>query len=246
MNDKFLYQLQEVPDLEFVNNLHQKLGKNTSVSEQRLIVNFFNLIKSKSLVHVATFGLIGLIALMAISPVRAFVTSLITNIAGQIFEVTEDYPGDNDPGRVTTIEPQVLSLGDALAIYPHEIQLPTSIPSGYTLNEDNVRVYVGQDAGPFANSIEFEWLAVDRSSLRLRVTDFDLSTGEIVTPDSVEEVLLDANHSAVLIQGGWDADKKVWTNDPGLRLRWSVNNLIYDLGGDDREQLIDIARSTLE
>lgn len=246
MEDKFLYQLQEVPDLEFVNNLHKKLVRNYSEPERRPFGTIFDLIKSKKLVPVTTFLAISLMALMAISPVRAFVTALITNVAGQIFEVTEDYPGDNDPGGVTTIEPQVLPLGDALAIFPHDFQLPTYIPSGYTLNEDNVRVYVGQDAGPFANSIEFEWREDDHPGLRLRVTDSDLSTGEIVAPDSIEEVFLDANHSAVLIQGGWDSVKKVWTNFPGLRLRWSVNNLVYDLGGAEREQLIEIALSTLK
>jgi hypothetical protein len=160
--------------------------------------------------------------------------------------VTEDYPGDNYPGGEEIIEPQVMSLGDALAIFPHDIQLPTYIPSGYTLNEDTVRVYVGVDAGPFENTIEFEWLSDDRPHLRLRVTDIDPSIGEIVPPDSVEEISLDTNHSAALIRGGWDADNKAWTNDVGLRLRWSVNNLAYDLMGVNREQLIDIALSTLE
>jgi hypothetical protein len=246
MDDKFLYQLQEVPDLEFVNNLHKKLGKNYSEPEQRLLVNVYNLIKSKRLVQATAFLVVSLIVIMAISPARAFVSSLITNIAGQIFEVTEDYPGDNHPGDEEIIEPQVMSLSDALARFPHDIQLPTYIPSGYTLNEDNVRVYVGDDAGPFQNTIEFEWLSDDRPHLRLSVTDIDPSISEIVAPGSIEEVLLDANHSAVLIQGGWDADHKVWTNDVGLRLRWSVNNLAYDLAGVNREQLIEIAISTLK
>ncbi len=246
MDDKFLYQLQEAPDSEFVNNLHKKLGKNYSEPEQRLFVNVYNSIRSKKLVQVTIFLVISLIAIMAISPARAFVSSLITNIAGQIFEVTEDYPGDNYPGGEEIIEPQVMSLGDALAIFPHDIQLPTYIPSGYILNEDNVRVYVGVDAGPFANSIEFEWLSDDRPVLRLRVTDIDPRIGEIVAPDSVEEISLDINHSAALIRGGWDADNKAWTNDVGLRLRWSVNNLVYELMGVNREQLIEIALSTLE
>jgi len=246
MDDKFLYQLQEVPDLEFVNNLHKKLGKNYSEPEQRLFVNVYNLIRSKRLVQVTAFLVISLMAIMAISPARAFVSSLITDIAGQLFEVTEDYPGDNYPGGEEIIEPQVMSLDDALAIFPHDIQLPKYIPSGYTLNKDNVRVYVGVDAGPFANTIEFEWLSDDHTHLVLRVTDIDLSTGEIVAPDSVEEVLLDANHSAVLIRGGWDADNKVWNNDVGFRLRWSVDNLAYDLMGVNREQLIDMAISTLK
>lgn len=245
MDDKFLYQLQEVPDLEFVSNLHKKLGNNYSEPEQLRFVNIYNLIKSKRLVQVIAFFLISLIAIMAISPARAFVSSLITNIAGQIFEVTEDYPGDNYPGDEEIIYPQLMSLDDALATFPHAIYLPTNIPSGYILNEDEVRVYLGEDAGPFANTIEFEWLSDDFRKLILRITD-DVSTGEIIAPDSAQEVWLDINHSAVLIYGGWDADNKVWTDDVGLRLRWSVNNLLYDLMGANREQLIDIAESTLQ
>lgn len=246
MDDRFLYQLQEVPDSEFVNNLHRKLMQNHSKPEQRLFVNVYNLIRSKRLVQVTTFLAISLIAIMAVSPARAFVSSLITNIAGQIFEVTDDYPGDNYPGGEEIIEPQLMSLGEALAVFPHDIQLPTYIPSGYTLNEDKVRVFVGVDAGSFENTIEFEWLSDGHPNLRLRVTDIDPSFGEIVAPDSVEEITLDTNHSAALIRGGWDADHKVWTNDVGLRLRWSVNNLAYDLMGDDREQLIEMAISTLK
>jgi len=105
-------------------------------------------------------------------------------------------------------------------------------------------VYVGDDAGLFANTIELEWFSDDHPHLSLRVTDVDM--GEIVAPDSTEEVLLDANHSAVLIRGGWDADNKVWENDVTFRLRWSMDNLAYDLRGVNREQLIEIAISTLK
>lgn len=243
MDDQFLYQLREAPDLEFVNSLHKKLGKNCSEPEQRRLVDVYNFIKSKRLVQVIAFLVIGLIAIMAISPARAFVSSLIITIAGQLFEVTEDYPGTGDE---QIIEPQVMSLSEALAIFPYDIQLPTYIPPGYTLNEDNVRVYVGDAAGPFANTIEFTWFSDDYAYLILRVSDTYLAAGEIVAPGSVEEVQLDANHSAVLIQGGWDADNKVWKKEYGFRLRWLIDNLTYDLMGASREQLIEIALSTLK
>jgi len=249
MDDKFLYQLQEVPDSEFVNNLHRKLGQNHAEADRGQFMAFFDMLRSKRLVQIIAVLVIALIATMAISPARAVVSSLIADIAGQLFEVTEDYPGDDHPGYDDVIiEPQVMSLGDALATFPYEIHLPANIPSGYSLNEDNVRVYSGRvdDAGPFGNIIEFEWLSSDgQSDLNLSVTDI-VTTSEVVAPDSIEEVLLDANHPAVLIQGGWDADNKVWNNDVGLRLRWSVDNLVYDLRGGNREQLIDIALSTLE
>lgn len=244
MDDRFLYQLQEVPDPEFIDNLHRKLGQNHSESEQGLFVNVYNLMRSKRQVQISAFLVISLISLMAISPVRAFVSETITDIAGQTFVVTEDYPGDNYPEDEEIIEAQVMPLSDALATFPYDIHLPTNIPPGYILDENNVRVYVGDDAGPFANTIEFEWFSNDHPHLSLRVTDVDI--GEIVAPDSTEEVLLDANHSAVLIRGGWDADNKVWENDVAFRLRWSMDNLAYDLRGVNREQLIEIAISTLK
>ncbi len=61
---------------------------------------------------------IAVIAVMAISPARALVSSFITNIAGQVFEVTDDYPGDNYTGEVEIIEPQVMSLTEALCCIP--------------------------------------------------------------------------------------------------------------------------------
>jgi hypothetical protein len=246
MDDNFLYQLQEQPDSGFANDLHRKLEQDHPEPNRWLHMNFYNLIRSKRLVQVTALLVISIIAIMAISPARAFVSSLIANIAGQLFEVTEDYPGDNYPGDEEIIKPQVMSLGEALAVFPYDVNLPSNVPSEYVLNKDTVRVYVGGDAGPFANTIEFEWLSEDHTYLVLRVTDNDQIIGEIVAPDSVEEVLLDANHSAVLIRGGWEADNKVWNNEVGFRLRWSVDNLAYDLMGVNREQLIDIALSTLK
>lgn len=248
MDDKFLYQLQEQPDTEFAKNLHRKLVQSQPESKRRLDMNIHNFIKNKKLVQVIALFVIAIIAIMAISPARAFVSSLITNIAGQLFEVTDDYPGDNYTDGEEIIEPQVMSLGDALAAFPYSIQLPTNIPSEYVLDEDNVRVYVGEDAGPFANSIEFSWLSSTGGGFRLMIAEKDYwGNGEIVAPNSVEEISLDDHVAAVLVRGGWDADHKVWSNEYGqLRLRWPVGDLMYELMGTDQEQLIEIATSTLK
>lgn len=248
MDDKFLYQLQEQPDTEFAKTLHKQLAQPQSEPERRLGMNIHNLINNKKLVQVAALLVIAIIAVMAISPVRAFVASFITNIAGQLFEVTADYPGDNYGEGEEIIEPQVMSLGDALAAFPYSIQLPTNIPSEYALDEDIVRVYVGDDAGPFANMIEFGWRSTTQNDfLLLHITDRDLNAiGEIVAPNSVEEILLDDAHPAVLIRGGWNADQKAWVDGVGIRLRWSIGDLFYDLTGTDLEQLLEIAKSTLK
>ena len=247
MDDKFLHQLQEQPDAEFAKSLHRKLVQLQPEPKRRLDMNIYNLIKNKKLVQVAALFVMAVIAVMTISPARAFVSSLITNIAGQLFEVTDDYPGDNYGDGEEIIEPQVMSLSDALAAFPYNVQLPTNIPSEYTLDEDNVRVYIGDDAGPFANTIEFGWRSTTPAGFSLKITDHDWNAiGEIVAPNSVEEILLDDAHPAVLIRGGWDSDHKVWSNDFGIRLRWSMDDLFYELMGTDQEQLIEIAMSTLK
>lgn len=248
MDDKFLYQLQEQPDAEFARTLQRQLAQPHSEPKRRFDMSIHNLINNKRLVQVAALFMIAIIAVMSITSVRAFVASFITNIAGQLFEVTADYPGDNYGEGEEIIEPQVMSLGDALAAFPHGIQLPTNIPSEYTLDEDNVRVYVGENAGPFDNTIEFGWRSTTQNSfILLHITDRDLTAiGEIVAPNSAEEILLDEAHTAVLIRGGWNVDQKAWVDDTGIRLRWSIGDLFYDLTGTDQEQLLEIAKSTLK
>ena len=250
MKDDFLYQLREQPRVEFVQNLQHRLAQGQTDAERKPIVDVRAVLSSRELVQGSAILALLMIAVMAFSPARAFVASVITEIAGQLFEVTEDYPGDNQPGEEEVIiEPQLMPLADALAMFPYSIQLPSEIPAGYLLDDENVRVYMGDDAGPFANTIEVEWIAEDPqvgSKLVLRITDTMDELGEIVAPDSIDEIELDDNHQGVLIMGGWDYDKKEWNyTDIGLRLRWSLDGLTYDLRGVSREQLIDIASSTL-
>ena len=247
MDDKFLYQLREQPESGFANKLHQKLSQNPVAPAQGIETLVHSLFGNKRLLQAAVFLVIVGVAVMAISPARAFVASLIMNIAGLSFDVTSDYPGDNYPGDEETIEPQIMTLDEALAAFPYSIQLPPGIPPEYVLNEETVRVYVGEDAGPFANTIELEWQWNAQGNLMLRITDQDPDTGEIVAPDSLEEIPLDETHSAALIRGGWDADQKAWSNDIGvIRLRWIVDDLTYDLMGADQELMVAIAQSTLK
>lgn len=252
MDDKFLYQLREQPDSEFVKNLHQKLTQYHLAPRWRLNMNFqiSSMNKKVKLAWVTTLVMVCVLAVATISPVRAFVSSLLTRIAGQSFEVTENYPeyGDGE----TIIEPQVMSLDEAITIFEHNITLPTNVPIEFTLDEDNVSVYTGKNVGSFANTIKIQWKSSAGAYLTLDISDHDMSIlSEIVAPDSIEEVFLNAEHSAVLITGGWDADKRMWDSDMGiLRLRWQVDDLAYDLHGNTNnitvEQLVEIALSTFE
>ena len=250
MNDKFLYQLHEEPDSEYTKNLQQRLFQLADPPERKLEINFqrLSVTRRAKLVWVTAALAVSILLLVTISPVRAFVQSLITKIAGQTFEITDDYPGDNYPDDETIIEPQIMSLTDALAAFPHKVNLPTYTPPGYVLNEEKVQLYIGEDAGFMADRIELTWLS-SNNQINLIITNRDLSVGEIVAPNSVEEIYLDADHPAAVIRGGWNADKKVWTTEfhyEIVRLRWLNGDLTYELMGTDLEQLTQVALSILE
>jgi hypothetical protein len=250
MNDKFLYQLHEEPDSEFAKNLQQMLFQLAQPPERKSDMNFerLSVTQRAKLAWITVALAVSVLLFVTISPVRAFVSSLITKIAGLTFEITADYPGDNYPDHETTIEPQRLSLTDALAAFPHKVNLPTYLPSRYILNEENVRVYIGEDAGFMADTMELTWLSNDKQ-INLIITNRDLSIAEIVAPNSVEEISLDANHPAAVIRGGWDVDKKAWITKMGyeiVRLRWLSGDLSYELMGTDLEQLKKVALSILE
>lgn len=247
VDDHFLYQLRQQPDPEFVKVLKLKLLQYRSQPERRSNINLQALITDRKtrLVWIMFLVVASMLAVLSISPVRAFVSSLVISISDQLFEVTEDYPGDNYPGSVTVIEPQVMSLSEALVLFPHNVKLPVN--TGITLNEDNVRVYVGKEARSFANTIEVDGVYTTGSGFVLRITDCVWNNGEIVAPEAVEEIILDDGHSAVLIRGGWDADKKVWDHANGvLRIRWKEDDLSYELMGNDLQQLVATALTILE
>ncbi len=251
MNDKFLYQLREQPDSTFSIHLHAKLNQldpeRNRWNNLKIIPNLFS---KKAVQYLAVFALT-LLALITISPVRAYLSSLAADLGGQLFEITEDYPGDNSAGDEVIIKPQVMTLEDAQSAYPHEFQLPDEIPSGFILNRNQVRVYLSENIDfDFPNLIELEWASNQRGGFLLSITDRDADTSEIIAPDSAKEIFLDQEHTAVLIQGGWDADQHDWDPDLGIRLRWVVNGLTYDLHSSTEilteALLIKIAQSTLD
>jgi len=248
MSDEFLHQLHEEPDSEFAKNLQQMLRQFPQGPERRSKVSFQRLIATRKaqLTWITAAVAVSILLLVTIAPVRAFLSSLVATIAGQTFELTDDYPGDIYPGPEIIIEPRILSLTDALDAFPHNVNLPTYIPSGYTLDEENVQGYIGEDAGFLADTLEITWRSPN-NSIFLMVTYRDMSGGEIVAPDSVQEISLDANYPAVVIRGGWDANRKIWTGAYGtIRLRWLDGDIVYELMGTDLDQLIEIALSTLD
>jgi hypothetical protein len=246
MDDKFLYELQEQPDAIFINSLQRKLSESYPQTERWMMISQRTQMTNRGWMLAVVFLVITLLVAIAISPVRALVSSIIINHAGLSYEVTDDYPGDNYPSE-EIIEPRIMPLDKALAIYPHEIRLPTYVPSGYILN-GRINVFVGDESGPFMNTIEFNWRSDGKMSYILRITDHNDRNREIIAPaSSIEEIMLADDQSAVLIHGGWDFNTQAWSNTIEVyRLKWLVGNLTYDLMGMDRDQTIKIAQSMIK
>ena len=245
MDDEFLYQLREQPDAQFAQDLQTKLSQKPMIHKWRLNMRFEVL--SINRMSKIALGMVLIIGLITISPARAFFASIIRHIAEQTFTLTEDYPGDDIPNP-DIIEAQIMSLEEAIAIFPYGIKLPTTIPDDFTLEENDVWVYTGEDAGPFSDSINIRWVS-DKTVLELDITN--RTESELIAPESIEEVSLDDEYTAVIIRGGWDANRKMWDDAWGTtRLQWQMDGLTYNLrgGGTDItiEQLTEMALSILE
>ena len=235
MDDKFLYQLREQPRPEFTENLQRKLAFSRPalpIWDRRLKPAFSLLL----------IGLMLATVLMSVTPVRSAVMSFLTRVGGLSFEVTTDYPGDNYPeDEEITIESHTLPLTEAVALLPSPVHLPQNVVleqevSVGELSPGNLRVFL---RGQTQQGVRF-YMDI--------LTNPDTNGGEIIFPDSVEEIFLDADHPAALIRGGWNYDTKVWDDAYGsVRIKWVLDNLLYTLGGniDDLEALLEVARSML-
>ncbi len=232
MDDKFLYQLREQPRPEFTENLQRKLALSQPAP-------LFRGGRLKPAFSLLLIGLALAIALMSVTPVRSAVLSFLIRVGGLSFNTTTDYPGDDS--EVETIEDRTLPLNEAMALFPYPVHLPQNV----TLEQE---VSVGElSPGNFHIFLRGQTQQGVRFYMDI-MTNPDTNGGEIIFPDSVEEIFLDADHPAALIRGGWNYDTKVWDDAYGtVRIKWVLDNLLYDLGGkmDDLEALLEVARSTL-
>ena len=232
MDDKFLYQLREQPRPEFTENLQRKLALSQPAP-------LFRGGRLKPAFSLLLIGLALAIALMSVTPVRSAVLSFLIRVGGLSFNTTTDYPGDDS--EVETIEDRTLPLNEAMALFPYPVHLPQNV----TLEQE---VSVGElSPGNFHIFLRGQTQQGVRFYMDI-MTNPDTNGGEIIFPDSVEEIFLDADHPAALIRGGWNYDTKVWDDAYGaVRIKWVLDNLLYTLGGniDDLEALLEVARSTL-
>jgi hypothetical protein len=247
MDDKFLYQLRENPDTVFVENLQKKLASYQSTPDKKwnIALRPFTGNKTANLIWITASIIMVLLIAMTVTPVRAFILAIPIEIAGRIFETTDDYPG-NDTDDVKIIKPKTMSLDEALTSFPYAVKLPSNVPLEYVMDEEHVRVYLGIEN--WSNLIELAWLG-EGTGFELAICgNCEFERGEIIAPDAVEEVLLDNQHPAALIRGGWYQNENAWNYNIALTLEWQVDNILYRLSSGTLtvEQLIEIANSTIE
>lgn len=249
MDDKFLYLLREQPDPEFVKNLHKTLSSHQVRSKKKwdTFISVFNSNRKAKLYWITAIMIAVFLVAMTISPVRAFILAYPKEVAGRVFDISNDYPYSGDD--VETIDAQILPLDEALAIFPYDVILPDYVPPEYVLDRKNVSIYSGIENLP--EMIIISWRS-DGKGLSLSICgNCEWRHGEIVAPEAVEEVLLDNQYPAVLIRGGWYENEKAWNYDAALTLEWQVGNMLYSLstggmGTMTPERLIRIATSTIK
>lgn len=204
MNDKFLKSYRIAPRPTFAEALREHLevqdGKTSRLGHLRLC-------------HVApgVMTLVLTFALLSSPAARAQVQSWVGQVGGVLFTTTSDYPGGDGP--VTVAPSDEMSLEEARAVLPFNIDLPAWVPEGYML-EETVRIMYFDDS---VGRVFIRWRA-PRASLELEIVDLPRGDSRwLVGPGSIREVLVNGEPAA-LVRGGWRSETKRWDNPAILHL----------------------------
>lgn len=212
------------------------------------------------------FGLVALclafVLTLAVSPVaRAHVEEVIRRVGDLIIHETggplvygEDYDEDSFqlPG-------QIVSLAEARNTLPFTFDLPTWLPTGFVLREEQVFVEVLQEPVPMARMlVKWENMAVCEESPELcelseanpdraflpaifLVATYapgqDMGEKIKVGLGSVEEVTVNGEPMA-LIRGGWDDESGEFVQNGALFLFWQESDdLLYYVQSLERDNI---------
>lgn len=205
MNDRFLKDYSIAPSPAFAQDLRNRLGMHKENDQRGRITQL------RPIALGAITLVLALTITLAVSPsVRAQLQEWTGKIAGVIFTTTGDYPGDD--GAVTIIPSESLSLEEARSILPFAIDLPTSIPEGYAL-EEKVSILRFEDG---IERVYIHWSAPEKALLALEIEN-TTDPKWLVGPESIQEMLVNGEPAA-LVRGGWNADTKQWDNLDTLTL----------------------------
>jgi hypothetical protein len=240
MKDKFLHTFRREPDQEFAQKLYQRLVTLPPAEAFPHSPSH----PSRKMRRAWVFAtLVFMFLIIAMVPgVRARFEEILKQIGGLTVFITDQYPGVDDP---TIVPSDVLTLEEARARLDFEFNLPTWVPEGLTLSEDEVR------ASNITPKLSLTWLDENMAGriLVLSVSKAEPDVQFVVGPNSVTEVMVN-DITATLIRGGWYVDTQSWRDDGSRTLRWQMNGVAYQLttgnetwGGLSDEELIQVAES---
>ena len=246
MDDRFLYQLREDPDPEFVRALRGRFQPASEPTVPRLSLGGWRW--GWAVVSLVTlFALTA--ALFTLSPgARAWLQSTTVEVAGRIYTILDAYPQGPDLETRET-EPEIVTVEDVLTHSPYPIHLPTYAPPGYELRHDHVLKHAPLPDQPQSNVYVFIWRGPETNLSLMTCGSCPWEQGEAVAPGAVEEVTLANGQSAVLVRGGWYLNDHRWRSDIVATLTWQQDDVLYQLlapGDFPVDELIRMASSTLE
>lgn len=240
MNDKYLHTFRRQPDPNLTDKLYQRLvaippaeaapqPEPAPSRRMRLAWAFIVLVLT-------------LFVLAMVPGVRARFEDIVKQIGGLTVLITEDYPGTDNPRIVPD---DILTLEEARARLDFEFRMPTYIPDGLVLQEDEIR------ASNIRTRITLNWRDENTPGrgFHIVVGKADPDVQWVVGPNSVTEVMIN-DINATLVQGGWNGDTHEWEDNGFRDLRWQIDGIEYTLstgneewGGLSDEELIKIAES---
>ncbi len=162
--------------------------------------------------------------------VRASFMHYLRNIAGVNLMVDNQYPGVDNP-RI--IQPQNLSLQQALDAFQADLVLPEQLPGGQVLNAGLVNYYPAGSG--LEEGISGRWGTINFSVYRPMTEN----GATLVGTNQIAQIQLTDDIQAVQYQGGWNADTKTWDDSAILRytIQWKQNGLDFHLCGANLDQL---------
>ena len=246
MDDRFLYQLREDPDPEFVRTLRDRIQHLSEPAIPR--PRFGSGGWRWAAASLATL-LVLTLALFALSPgARALLQSTTVEIAGRVYTILDAYP--EGPGLETReTKPEIVTVEEALASSTYTIHLPTYEPEGYVFRDDHVMKYAPLPDQPQSVVYYFIWSGPENNLSLMTCGSCPWEQGETIAPGAVEEVTLANGQPAVLVRGGWYLNEHRWRSDIMTTLTWRRDNALYQLlapSDSSVEELIRMASSTFE
>jgi hypothetical protein len=155
-------------------------------------------------------------------------------VGGFSFTETVDYPMGRGPHLLNLYPEQTMNLDEARQAFPAPISLPSYVPEGYVLDQDQLTVMVSPDY-PF-QYVRVRWKKEKEQGVGYLFLSVEHHAQEeggkslIIGLDSLEEVTINGQ-TAALVRGIWNSQTQEWDQPDFIMLRWSKDGLVYDLHG---------------